>query len=332
MVGESSGSSLSYVLPLRLSSAGSADVLTPYIAWLGTRTELIIVDGSMRDLFVRNAERWGAHAKHVKPDPHLAYANGKVNGVTTGVRLAGNDRVVIADDDVRYDDAGLARMLRLLGDADLVIPQNYFDPPVWHAMWDTSRSLLNRAVGYDFPGTMGIRRSTFVTMGGYDGDVLFENLELIRTVSRAGGVVHTAPDLFVRRLPPTADHFRLQRVRQAYDDFALPVRMLTWLSIVPTVTSLIARRRKRLLLSLALVSVGIAEVGRRKDDGRRVFPARCAWFAPVWLMERALCAWLALINRTLRGGVVYGDGIIERAANPGRSGATRVRRGIPPGW
>ena len=330
VVAESSSFSLSYVLPLRLTSAGPAQVLTPYIAWLGARAELIVVDGSDPEIFARNAELWSRHATHVAPDAHLDYDNGKVNGVTTGVRLATNDQVVLADDDVRYDQDGLTAMTRLLEEADLVIPQNYFDPLVWHAMWDTSRSLLNRAFGYDFPGTLGIRRSRFMEMGGYDGNVLFENLELIRTVSAAGGVVRSAPDLFVRRLPPTSHHFWSQRIRQAYDDFALPGRMFTWLAIGPLVARLTARRRMKALLASLLLGVGVAEVGRRKNGGARVFPARCALFAPLWLLERGMCAWLALIQRNLRGGVVYRGRVIERAANaPRRSVAAPVARDIP---
>src|SRR4029079_2928969 len=111
-------------------------------------------------------------------------------------------------------------------------PQNYFDPLPWHARVDAARSLLNRVHSGDrelgsgdFPGTLGVRREAFVACGGYDGDVIFENLELMRTIEAAGGRVATPLDLYVRRLPPTTAHFISQRVRQAYDDFALPVRM-----------------------------------------------------------------------------------------------------------
>ena len=119
---------------------------------------------------------------------------GKVNGVVTGVRECSHERVVIADDDVRYDAAALRRVVALLDEADLVRPQNYFDPLPWHARWDTARSLLNRVftgdpafpVG-DFPGTLAVRRSAFLASGAYDGDALFENLELMRTIRAAGG-------------------------------------------------------------------------------------------------------------------------------------------------
>ena len=138
-------------------------------------------------MYARHAARWHGLLRHLPPDPTVHGVNGKVRGVLTGVAAARHEHVVIADDDVRYDEAGLRAVHRLLDTADLVRPQNYFDPLPWHAWWDTGRTLLNRAFGADWPGTLAVRRSTFRAMGGYDADVLFENLELVRTVRAYGG-------------------------------------------------------------------------------------------------------------------------------------------------
>jgi hypothetical protein len=46
-----------------------------------------------------------------------------------------------------------------------------------------------------------------------------------------------------------------------------------------------------------------------------VFPATAALLAPVWLAERGVCAWLAVGERLLFGGVRYAGGRIRRAAN-----------------
>ncbi|MFI6026574.1 glycosyltransferase [Amycolatopsis magusensis] len=155
-----------------------------------------------------------------------------------GVRAA---RVVIADDDVRYEPHELAAAVHLLEHSDLVVPQNYFRPLPWHCRWDTARSLLNRAFGHDYPGTLAVRREAFHRLGCYDGNVLFENLELIRTVQARGGTVRHAPALLVRRLPPAARVFLSQRVRQAYDSFAQPARLAAELAILPVAAAL-ARR------------------------------------------------------------------------------------------
>ena len=47
-----------------------------------------------------------------------------------------------------------------------------------------------------------LRRSIIVRSGRYDGDSLFENLELERTVRVAGGQVSDLPGLFIARRPP----------------------------------------------------------------------------------------------------------------------------------
>ncbi|WP_238425644.1 glycosyltransferase [Micromonospora parastrephiae] len=218
---------MSYVLPLRWHSDSGLSELTDYLRWLAGHVEVLVVDGSPADLFARHADAWRGLVRHFPPDPAGRGLNGKVVGVLTGVEAARHEHVVIADDDVRYDEAGLRAVHRLLGRVDLVRPQNFFDPLPWHAWWDTGRTLLNRALGNDYPGTLAVRRSTFRAMGGYDPNVLFENLELIRAVRAYGGVEATPAWLYVRRLPPDAAHFRGQRVRQAYDDLAQPARLVT---------------------------------------------------------------------------------------------------------
>ncbi|SNT63817.1 hypothetical protein SAMN05216276_110512 [Streptosporangium subroseum] len=136
---------------------------------------------------MRRAHRHRDARLIVVNDNHGDFANGKVNGVITGLRRARPEHVIIADDDVRYGGSEPARLDALLKRADLVRPQNRFDPMPWHARWDSARTLLNCGFGADHPGTFGVRRSTFLAMGGYDGNVLFENLELIRTVGAHGG-------------------------------------------------------------------------------------------------------------------------------------------------
>ncbi|MET8263432.1 glycosyltransferase family 2 protein [Micromonospora arida] len=306
---------MTYVLPLRWHTDTGLAELTDYLRWLGHRVEVLVVDGSPPDLFARHAQAWRGLVRHLPPDPSERGLNGKVLGVHTGVRAAGNEHVVIADDDVRYDESALTAAHRLLSRVDLVRPQNYFDPLPWHAWWDTGRTLLNRALGADYPGTLAVRRSTFLAMGGYDPNVLFENLELIRTVRAHGGTEATPAWLYVRRLPPDAAHFRGQRVRQAYDDLAQPARLLTALAVLPALAVAIASRRPRLLLGAAAGVVALAETGRRRAGGTRVFPPATALAAPLWLLERGVCGWLAVAQRLVLGGVSYGDTRIRRAAN-----------------
>lgn len=310
---------LSYVVPVRWRDGEQRRELAAYLAEIAPHcAETIVVDGSPPEVFAQNAAAWGEFARHVPPAAEEACLMGKVAGVRTGVRLASRDRVVIADDDVRYDPEALRRTVRLLDDHELVRPQNFFDRLPWHARWDTARTLLNRAFGRDYPGTMAVRRGRLLEIGLYDGDVLFENLELIRTVRAHGGVVAEPLDLYVARVPPSAAHFWGQRTRQAYDDFALPLRMALWLAVLPLLALSAARRRPFLSLGPAAISVAVAELGRRRAGGRIVFPAGSSLLAPVWILERGVCAWLAVLQRLRFGGVRYGDSVIPLAAHSER--------------
>lgn len=303
-----------YVLPLRWTDDSGADELTSYLERLSAWIDVTVVDGSPSDLFDGHATRWSYLVRHLSPDPRPG-GNGKVAGVMTGVTRSRHERVIIGDDDVRYEWAGLGRVLSALAASDIVRPQNYFTDLPWHARWDTARTLVNRAVGSDYPGTLGVRRSVLLGAGGYDGDVLFENLELIRTVRAAGGREVRADDILVARQPPHARHFLRQRVRQAYDDFAQPWRLAAELSILPL--AVWAARRPHRVLAGAALACFVAERGRRRAGGTAVFPATSALWAPVWLAERAVCVWIALAYR-MRGGVPYGGMRLRRAATPVR--------------
>jgi Glycosyl transferase family 2 len=323
------GASVSYILPLRWTEPGPIEELSAYLRSIAAIAgEILVVDGSPAAIFAEHAIALDGIARHLPPHADLDFQMGKVNGVLTGVRECSGELIVLADDDVRYDPSTLGRTVELLADADLVRPQNYFDELPWHARWDSSRSLLNRVftgdpafpVG-DFPGTLAVRRSTLLATGGYDGDALFENLELMRTICAAGGKVATPLDLFVPRRPPSTDHFFSQRVRQAYDDFAIPARFGAFLSLLPMAALSLRRGHLGRLLAGVVAPILVAETGRRRAGGRTRFPVSGSLLAPAWVLERSVCSWLA-VGAKLRGGVLYGGRRIGRSATPLR----RLRR------
>ncbi|MDP9388012.1 MAG: glycosyltransferase family 2 protein, partial [Actinomycetota bacterium] len=68
----------------------------------------------------------------------------------------------------------------------------------------------------------------------------------------------------------------------------------------------------------AALTVAAAEVGRRRAGGIAVFPPTCSLLAPVWVAERAVCAWLAVESRVVRGGVPYAGTVMVKSANSRR--------------
>jgi len=318
-----------YILPICRDHPEDLGTLPGYLYWLSHHIEVLVVDASAADVFAHHASAWGPHVAHLPPDPDLSTPNGKVGNVLTGVRHAGHEYLIVADDDIRYDLPALRRVVNELHRVHVVRPQNYFQPLPWHARWDTARSLLNRLWGGDWPGTLGVRRSILQVTGGYDGAVLFENYELVRTVLAAGGQEAAPLDLYVRRLPPTARHFWSQRVRQAYDEQCRPLRFVLSLLLLPLLLTLVMHRQWRLVSGVCGVSMLAAEGGRRRGGGTAIFPASASLLAPAWLMERAICIWLALACRFLLHGVRYGNSRLAQAATPRRILRQRFSSPLP---
>jgi hypothetical protein len=303
-----------YVLPIRAGSLDGVVELTQYLRWLKSVVRrVVVVDGSDDRTFVSHAEAWGDATLHIRPDPDLTFRNGKVNGVLTGLRRCTASKVIIGDDDIRYDHRALVAVAAALDHGDIVRPQNYFDPLPWHAQWDTARTLINRALGGDYPGTLALRPA-ILSSGGYDGNVLFENLELIRTVRARGGIELIEAGLFIRRRPPSSRHFVHQRRRQAYDSFAQPRRYAAELLLLPALIVSV-RRARAIVAAFAVAAMVVAEYGRRRSSGRQVLAASAVLWAPVWVGERAICAWLALVSRVAYGGIKYGDVRLRIAAH-----------------
>lgn len=314
-----------YVLPYRSADPELDHELVDYLRRLVPEVDqVIVVDGSDPGCFARHARAVPLGVEVVPPDRPTPM--GKVGGVLTGVRRARHDRVVLADDDVRYTTGQLERLVDLLDNAEVVRLANAFDPLPWHARLDTGRMLVNRATGGDWPGTLGVRRHALLAAGGYRGDVLFENLELVRTLRAAGGREVLAQDLIVTRRPPTTAHYLGQRVRQAYDELARPARLAWQLALAPAALVSVGRHRWRALLAGVGVTIAVAELGRRRDGGRDRFPASSSLLAPLWFAERAVCSWVA-VGARLRGGVRYRDGRLRTAASSERALARRLGRG-----
>lgn len=278
--------------------------------------EVLVVDGSDERIFRHHRKAW-TNCRHIGVDPQYNFLNGKVNGLITGVRAARHEFVIMGDDDIRYEPEDIHRMLHGLDKFDLVKPQNYFDPnPFWTGV-DTGRILLNRAYfpEGDFPGTIGFRRSVFLAALPYDGDVLFDNEELVKHLQNRGAKILFDRDFFIRRLPPSFEKWIEQRPRQAYEDFIMKKRTVFFFSCLPAIGLLAALRGKKagglLGLGIAIFSVIKAGKGRNKKI-KKYLPAYTPLYAPFWVLERSLSIYMALYWKLAKGGYPFGDTIVKK--------------------
>jgi hypothetical protein len=310
-----------YLLPIRRVRADGREAAA-FAAYFRTLAEagceVLVVDGSPPEVFAAHDSAWAGACRHVKVDPVYKYLNGKVNGVHTGVDLAGCERIVLADDDIRYTAADVERACALLESYEMVRPQNYLAPLPWWARTESARMLINRGVlrAGDYPGTCAFRRSTFRRVGHYDGDVLFDNEEIVRHFALSGADVLCATDFFVLKRPPTFAKWIEQRPRQAYEDFVMWAKTALFASLLPAGLALgLLKGAGAALVFAALVAVVstlLALRGLLRDRAYRFFPARTALYAPLWVLERALSVYWAFYWRVRYGGYPFGAALLSK--------------------
>jgi hypothetical protein len=331
--------SCAYVLPIRRTrfDPGDAARLRQYLEVLKEAGyEVIVADGSVPDVFDQYARILGAICRHVPVDRRFGYLNDKVNGIYTGIELASSDRIILADDDIRYSAANIHTIIRLLDHNDVVRPQNFLDPLPWWAKMEAARMLINRAVlrAADYPGTCAFRRRRMLASGRYDGDVLFDNEEIIRHLAQHGCTLAYAEDLFVRKCPPTFRKWIEQRPRQAYEDFGMRLKTTLFLALLP-LSCLIGGGfgiggLTVFILTLSLLAMLIAARGRARGKARQFFPAHCCFYAGFWVLERTLSTYCALYWYVTRGGYPFGDRVLSRGIgrawwSGGRAAAAQCR-------
>ena len=333
--------SCAYLLPLRRTRFNPAEAqqLVEYIKQLrACGCDVMVVDGSPAGVFEQHDALWRAHCRHVPVDRRFGYPNDKVNGVHTGIALTNCEKIVLADDDIRYSGNEILEITQLLDRFDLVRPQNYLAPLPWWARSEAARMLINRALlrTADYPGTCAFRRSTMLRVGHYDGDVLFDNEELIRHFASHGAAVAYANDLFVRKLPPSFRKWIEQRPRQAYEDFGLRVKTIFFASLLPLGIGLpfLLGARATLVIGgiFALLAMTVAAAGRARGTAARFFPFTACWWAPFWIFERALSTYLALYWYLVYRGYPFGERVLSKGIGRdwragGRVASLRLREG-----
>jgi hypothetical protein len=310
-----------YLLPLRRNAVAGPEQqeLRAYFDSLqGIGCEVLVVDGSPPEIFREHAKAWDGSCQHLAVDRRFGYLNDKVNGIHTGLERAITEKIILADDDIRYTPGLVHTIADLLDRFEAVRPQNFLQPLPWWAKMEAARMLINRATlrAADYPGTCAFRRASMQRAGHYDGDVLFDNEEIIRHFAAHGISLHYALDLFVPKRPPSFRKWMEQRPRQAYEDFGLRSKTALFFALLPLLTAL------PFLFPLGTVficyaamgatAIGGAWMGRARGKAARFFPLITCLFAPLWLLERTFSTYWALYWRITKGGYPFGERVLNR--------------------
>ena len=309
-----------YLLPIRRTRClpGEAEELRAYFEELNAAgCEVLVVDGSPAEVFGAHARAWGKAARHVPVDSRYGYLNGKVNGIHTGVDLASCEAIIAADDDIRFSAENVAEMCARLRRAEVVRPQNYLSPLPWWGAMEAARMAINRALlpAGDYSGAVGFRRSAMLRVGHFDGDVLFDNEELVRHFAASGARVDYARDFFVYKRAPRFEKWLEQRPRQAYEDFGLRGKTIFFAALLPLAAFFAWRFGIRKAGCGALVCAGAAAAAAAAGRGgaaARVVPAWISLFAPLWILERAISTWLAFYWHLKYQGYPFGDRLLTK--------------------
>lgn len=279
--------------------------------------EVLVVDGSPAEVYDAYDEIWGDRSRHAKVDPQYRYLNGKVNGIHTGIELARTERIILADDDIRYTPEDVWRMSRLLSDFEMVRPQNYFLPRPFWARTEAARMLINRAFirEGDYTGTLGVTRRAMRRVGHYDGDVLFDNEEIVRHFRFKKAKICYARDFFVLKRPATFRKWIEQRPRQAYEDFIMRAKTAFFLLLPAAFVLFWMFGGFTLALGFAFfVAAGAvltAALGLN-DGATKFFPLSTVFYAPLWFIERSFSTYWAFYWRFKHGGYPFGDKLLSK--------------------
>jgi hypothetical protein len=268
----------SYVVLLDRATASTDRVreLARYLSAVSLDCDVVVLDPSPRLLFETNARtlRWVGR--------HLHVPGGPADVVRSATAVAACDKVIVAADDVRYTAEAIERICALLDAHEAVEPQDYLDPLPWWSGLDAGRMLIHR----------GIEPQP-------DHDVTFAFRRHAIRSQQDQGAAYAASDVFIRREPRAFPEWLAQRPQLARNDFALPVKTAFFLSLIPLLILLAVAGGLRLASgyagAIAFTAVALAVRGR--TGAASVFPLRACLFAPLWVFERSVSVYWALLQK-----------------------------------
>lgn len=273
----------SYIVVL---DGGCSDLreFAAYLSDLGVaKCDVIIIDASSEHTFARHRRVLCWVGRHIAARPRHRNFAGAIDPIRAGVELASCDKVIVAEPAVRYSAKAIDEVCEMLDAHESVEPQAYLEPLPWWGGIEAGRILVHRAIEPSSHGaTFAFRRNA---------------ARASRDLERV-----PAPEVFVRRLPPTVDQWLSERPRQAGDDFTFPMKTAFFLALIPLAMLLATFGGVRLAggYAGAIACASIALALRGRVGASSFFPLRACLFAPLWVLERSVSVYWALFRR-LRG-------------------------------
>jgi len=282
-------------------TSGDLHDLASYLSALSVAgCEVVIVDASPSPAFEnhRRVLRWVS--RHLAVRPRYRSFVGGIDIVRTAVDVSNCDRIIVADENVRYAPAAIESLCGLLDTHEVVEPQDYFEPLPWWSGIEAGRMLVHRGIEPvpDHGVTFGFRKSAVRGLRGVD-IVSCNGDDPVRRLASQGAEIFSASDIFVRRLPPALDHWLRERPKQADDDFAMPLKTVFFFALLPMAVLLAMTGGLRVVGgyagAIAVMSMVLAIRGR--SGAAIFFPMRACLCAPLWVLERSVSVYWALFRK-----------------------------------
>lgn len=295
----------SYLVVLENASRSSDDLreLAAYLSDIAVSNfEVIVVDASADLEENRRVLRWVARCVTARPQ-HLT-AFGTVDAIRAAIDLASCEKVIVADSHVRYSHESLDDLCELLEVHEVVEPQDYFDPMPWWGGIEAGRILVHRSISPlpDRGSTFGFRKRA--VRGLRSIDLTGAPQDSVRRLASQGAEVFTSMKLFVRRIPPAFSDWLRELPRRSDEEFAVPAKAALLFMLLPAMivaASLGGIRMTGALAGvIAFASIGLALRGR--SGAARFFPWRACFFAPLWVLQRSVGIYCALVWRVSKAG------------------------------
>ena len=293
----------SYVVVIDGEFGSDLRELAAYLSTLSVaKCEVVVIDGSPDHLFERHSRVLCWVGRHVAAHARHRNVAGTIDPLRAAADCASVDKIVVAGPNVRYTVEAVDQLCAMLDAHEAVGPQDYLEPLPWWGGIETGRILVHRGIEPmpDHSATFAFCKTAIRGLRAIDYGWATD--DPVRRLASQGVDVVSAFGIFVRRLPPILGEWLSERPRQAGDDFSFPVKTAFFLALLPMALLVAAFGGVRLAggYAGAIAFGAVALAVRGRVGAGPFFPLRACLFAPLWVFERSISVYWALL-RKLRG-------------------------------